>query len=145
MSITIPESHRDLLSGCVHAVMTTLEPDGQPQSSVIWIDYDGEYLLLSTAAERRKARNLQANPNVNIFVLDPENGERWLSVIGELLEATEEDAEVLADALTQRYSGGEKQHFYGDVYAVEKRKTETRVTLKIVPTKVYKDAIFKAD
>ena len=59
MVLPIPDSHRDLLTGAVHAVLTTLMPDGSPQSSVVWADYDGEWVLINTTLERQKGRNMQ--------------------------------------------------------------------------------------
>ena len=48
MAVTIPDTHLDLLLGPYHGVLATMMADGMPQSSVVWVDYDGEYLLLNT-------------------------------------------------------------------------------------------------
>ena len=50
MSLPIPETHRDLLMRPIHGVLTTMMPDGQPQSSLMWCDYDGECARLNTTA-----------------------------------------------------------------------------------------------
>jgi PPOX class probable F420-dependent enzyme len=142
MRVTIPQSHVDLLERPVHGVLTTMNPDGQPQMSVVWVGYDGECLLISTTLERRKGRNMQANPLVNVIVVDPENGARFLEVRGEVVAITEEGAIALADRLAQAYSSGRQQRFYGDVYAPERQFRETRVVVKIAPVKVTTDAIF---
>lgn len=137
----IPDSHCDLLTEPVHAVLTTLMPDGQPQCTVIWLDYDGEYLLVNTTLERRKGRNLQRNPAATVLVVDPANGSRWIEIRGRVATITTEGAEAHADRLTRQYTG--EAHFYGDVYPVERRLTETRVIVKIAPVKVTVDAVFK--
>jgi hypothetical protein len=62
VSITIPASYRDLVNGPRVAALTTVMPDGQPQSSLVWCDYDGECARLNTTRERQKGRNMQANP-----------------------------------------------------------------------------------
>ncbi|MEZ4612131.1 MAG: pyridoxamine 5'-phosphate oxidase family protein [Caldilineaceae bacterium] len=46
---------------------------GVPQVTPVWVDYDGEYVLINTAKGRKKDRNLRANPQVAISVLDPDN------------------------------------------------------------------------
>ena len=141
MTLTIPESHCDLLTEPIHAVLTTILPDGQPQCSIVWVDYDGECLLLNTTLERRKARNMQINRAVNVLVVDPANGSRWIEVRGRVVEMTPEGAEAHADRLTWLYTG--KKRFYGDIYPVERKLTETRVVVKVEPIKVAVDAIFK--
>jgi PPOX class probable F420-dependent enzyme len=141
MTVTIPDTHRDLFSRPVHGVLTTLMPDGTPQSSVVWVDYDGEWVLINTTLERQKGRNMRANPKVTLLVIDPEDSSRWIEVRGRVHEMTKLGAVVHADQLTQRYTG--KQHFYRDIYPPEQKDQETRVIVKIEPFKVSLDAIFK--
>ncbi|MGQ9889825.1 MAG: PPOX class F420-dependent oxidoreductase [Aggregatilineales bacterium] len=138
--VIVPDSHRDLLTQPVHAVLTTMMPDGQPQSSVVWADYDGQHVLLSTTLERQKGRNMQANPKVTLLVVDPHNPKRWIEVQGRVVEMTTDDAEALADRLTQAYT--DKRHFYGDIYPAELRAQETRVIVRIEPVRVSLDAGF---
>ena len=137
----IPLSHCDLLQAPVHAVLTTMMADGMPQSSLVWVDYDGRHILINTTHERQKGKNMQRNPKVALLVVDPKNSSRWLEVRGIVTEITTDDAEAHADRLTQRYTCG--QHFYGDIYPVEQREKETRVIVKIEPIKISLDAIFK--
>lgn len=141
MAITIPNSHRDLLIEPVHAVLTTLMPDGMPQSSIVWADYDGEYVLINTTLERQKGRNMLGNPKVTLLVIDPQNTSRWIEVRGKVIEFDQDHAETHADKLTQCYTG--KKHFYGDIYPVEQKYKERRVIVKIEPFKISLDAIFK--
>lgn len=141
MGEAIPESHCDLLVEPVHGVLTTVMPDGQPQNSIVWADYDGQHVLVNTTLERQKGRNMRANPRVTLLVIDPRDGSRWIEVRGTVVEMTAEGAEAHADRLTQLYTG--KQHFYGDIYPVEQRERETRVIVKILPLKVAVDAIFR--
>jgi len=140
MPPSIPDSHRDLFEQPVHAVLSTLMPDGQPQSSIDWADYSGGYLLVNTTLERQKGRNMCADPRVTLLVIDPKNSSRWVEVRGMVVEVTLVGAEEHADKLTQRYTG--KQRFYGDIYPVGQKLQETRVIVKIEPTKVSLDAFF---
>ena len=141
MAVPIPDSHRDLLVGLLYGVFSTMMPDGQPQSSLVWVDYDGTCVLINTTLERQKGRNMRANPKVALLVIDPQDGSRWIEVRGKVVEIQREGAEAHADKLTQRYTG--KQRFYGDVYPVVQKQKETRVIVKIEPIKVSLDAIFK--
>lgn len=139
--MTIPDSHHDLLTGAVHGILATVMPDGQPQASVVWVDFDGAHILLNTTLERQKGRNMRADSKVTLLVIDPRDGSRWIEVRGRVVEMRRAGAEMHADALTQRYTG--KRHFYGDIYPVEQREKETRVIVLIEPLKVSLDAIFR--
>ncbi len=142
MTALIPETHRDLLVEAIHGVLTTVMPDGQPQSSMVWVDYDGACVLINTTLERQKGRNMQANPKVTVLVIDPKNGSRWVEIRGKVVEICGGlEAELHADKLTRLYD--DKEHFYGDIYPVEQKAKETRVIVKIEPLKVAVDAIFK--
>ena len=142
MTVLIPDTHLDLLQSPVHGVLTTLMPDGTPQSSIIWVDYDGQYVLINTTLERQKGRNMQSNPKVTVLVVDPNDSGRWVEVRGHVKEITRQNAEQHADKLTQRYCHN-RRHFYGDIYPVEQKQRETRVIVKVQPLKVCLDAIFK--
>jgi PPOX class probable F420-dependent enzyme len=142
VSVQIPDTHKDLLIEPINGVLTTMMPDGQPQMSIIWVDFDGEYVLINTTLERQKGVNMRANPKVNVLVIDPKNGSRFLEVRGEVVEITDESAILHADKQTQAYSNNMQQRFYGDVYPVGQQEKETRVIVKISPKKITTDAIF---
>jgi PPOX class probable F420-dependent enzyme len=142
MSVTIPTTHIDLFQKPVHGVLTTLMAGGMPQSSVVWVDYDEEYVLINTTLERQKGRNMQLNPKVSLLVIDPEDSSRWVEVRGHVIEMACIGAEEHADKLTQRYCPG-KQYFYRDIYPPEQKEKERRVIARIQPVKVSMDAIFR--
>jgi PPOX class probable F420-dependent enzyme len=136
----IPASHIDLLLRPVYAILTTMMPDGQPQSSLVWCDYDGAHLLISTTLERRKSQNMLANSKITLLVIDPANSGRYMEMRGEAVGFSQDGAVELADRLTQVYTG--KERFYGDIYAPERQAQETRIVWRIQPRKVNVDAIF---
>lgn len=142
MTVQIPESHQDLLLQPVNGVLTTMMPDGQPQMSIVWTDFDGRHVLINTTLERQKGKNMRANPKVNVLLIDPKNGARFLEVRGEVAEITQEGAIPHADKQTKAYTQNKKQRFYGDIYAVEQQEKETRVIIKILPKKITTNAIF---
>lgn len=110
--------------------------------SIVWADYDGHYVLINTTLERQKGKNMQANPRVNVLMIDPENGALFLEVRGEVTEITQEGAITHADKQTRAYSNNTQHHFYGDVYSEQQQQKETRVIVKISPNKITNDAIF---
>lgn len=137
-AVAIPESHLDLLSRPVHGVLTTIMPDGQPQSSLVWCDYDGECACVNTTLQRQKGKNLLANPKVSLLIVDPENTGRFLSMRGEA-ELVYEGAIEHLNRVTRKYT--KHPQFYGYVHPVEDQARETRVILRIHARKITKDAI----
>ena len=140
MSRPIPASHVDLLTRPIPAVLTTLMPDGQPQSSLMWCDFDGQCARINTTAERRKGRNMRADPRVTLLIVDPDDTSRYIEIRGDV-QLTEEGAIEHLDALTRQYTA--HPHFYGYVYPYEQRARETRLTGCIVATKITLDAIHR--
>jgi PPOX class probable F420-dependent enzyme len=128
----IPDTHKDLVEKPYYAVVTTVMPDGQPQSTVVWADYDGENIRFNTARGRQKDKNLQDNPKVTLVIVDPTNGFHWLEVRG-TAEVTEEGGREHIEALSQKYTG---QKYYGGFNTYSTPENETRVTVRINATKV---------
>jgi len=102
---SIPESYHDLFERKTFAHLATVMPDGTPQVTPVWVDYDAERdrLLVNTARGRRKERNVAANPKVGVSMLDPDDPYRWCSVRGEVTALTEDGAVEHIDALARRY------------------------------------------
>jgi PPOX class probable F420-dependent enzyme len=136
--VVIPASHVDLLTWPVHGVLTTMMPDGQPQSSLVWVDFDGECPLVNTTLERQKGRNMLANDRVSLLVVDPDNGSRFLQVRG-CAELVQAGAAEHLDRVTRKYTS--HPCYYGHVYPEEQRDLETRVIVRIRPSRVTMDAI----
>jgi PPOX class probable F420-dependent enzyme len=140
MSLPIPESHRDLLTRSIHAVLTTMMPDGQPQSSLVWCDEDGECARLNTTRERQKGRNMQANPKVSLLIVDPQDTSRYIEIRGDV-ELVEAGACEHLDQLTRAYT--RHPHYYGYIYPTEQQQRETRIICRIHATKITLDAIHR--
>ena len=79
----VPGSHVPLLTAPVVGVLTTLLPDGQPHSCLVWTDYDGECARVNTTLQRQSGRNLLARPAVSLLVVDPDDTGRYLQIRGE--------------------------------------------------------------
>lgn len=137
-TLPIPASHLDLLVRPICGVLTTMLPDGQPQSSLVWVDVDGHYAQVNTSLERRKGRNLLANPRVSLLLVDPDNTSRFIQIPGDAELITEGALQHL-DELTRKYT--DHPCFYGHVYPVERQARETRVICRIHARRISLDAI----
>jgi PPOX class probable F420-dependent enzyme len=119
-------------------VLTTMGGDGQPQSSLVWVDTDGLCARVNTSLERQKGRNLLANPKVSLLVVDPDDTGHYLQICGDAELVTEGALEHL-DALTRSYT--RHPRYYGYVYPVAQQARETRVTCRIHARRITLDAI----
>ncbi len=140
MSLPIPDSHLDLLTRAVHGVLTTMMPDGQPQSSLVWCDTDGECARVNTTTERQKGRNMLANPRLTLLVVDPDDTTRYIEIRG-TAELVEDGAPTHLDDITCQYTAHPR--YYGYVYPEAQRDRETRLIVRIHATKITLDAIHR--
>jgi PPOX class probable F420-dependent enzyme len=115
-------------------------PGGQPQSSLVWCDEDGECARVNTTRERQKGRNMQANPKVALLIVDPEDTSRYIEIRGEA-ELVEDGALDHLDQLTRAYT--RHPHFYGHVYPIEQQQRETRIICRIHAKKITLDTIHR--
>jgi PPOX class probable F420-dependent enzyme len=136
--MTIPPTHLDLLTRPICGVLTTMGHDGRPESSLVWVDHDGECATVNTTLERAKGRNLLRDPKSTLLVVDPANTGRFIEIRGEA-ELVADGAVTHLDELTRRYTG--HPGFYGYVYPRERQARETRVICRIHPKRIVLDAI----
>ena len=125
MPAGIPEKYLDLLDKKSFAHLATLMPDGAPQSTPVWCDYDGEHVLINSARGRQKDKNMKRNSKVALSLLDPENPYRYLEIRGEIVEITEEGAEEHIDKMANKYLGVDQYPY--------RAAGEVRVLYKIRP------------
>ena len=135
---TVPADHLDLLTRPICGVFTTMGADGQPQSSLVWLDFDGECARVNTTLERQKGRNVRRDPKVSLLVVDPDDTGRFIQIRGEV-ELVFDGAIAHLDALTREYT--RHQWFYGFVYPTETKARETRVICRIHAKRITLDAI----
>jgi PPOX class probable F420-dependent enzyme len=101
----LTDADRAMLEGRNFAHLATVMPDGSPQVSVVWIDVDGDAILVNSAEGRTKTRNIERDPRVALSVYDQENPYRQLMVRGRVVDATHEGAKEHIDALAKKYLG----------------------------------------
>ena len=134
MKNQIPESHRDLVNGPRVAALTTVMPNGQPQTTVVWCSFDGTHVLVNTMRGFRKEKNMRLNPKVTLLCYDPRQPLRSLEVRGTVVEMTEDGAKEHLDGLSELYTG--KKPYFGECVPAALRETEVPVLCKILPTRV---------
>src|SRR6476646_7952770 len=127
---TIPTSHADLLtSKKAFAHVATVNPDGSPQVTPVWIDFDGTHVLINTAKGRVKAKNFAREPRVALSVADPDNAYRYVGIQGRVVEMTENGGDAHIDKMAKKYLG--KDSYPG------RTPGEVRLIVKIAPDKVH--------
>jgi PPOX class probable F420-dependent enzyme len=126
MTGVISEKYLDLFDKKAFAHLATLMPDGTPQVTPVWCDYDGTYVLFNSAKGRQKDKNIRRNPAVALSLQDPDNPYRYLEVRGRVAEITEEGADQHIDKLAKKYLGVEKYpgRQPGEVRVIYKVKPE---------------------
>src|SRR5438094_10152494 len=125
MPDVIPEKFRDLFNKKAFASLTTVMPDGSPQTTPVWCDSDGEHVVFNSAKGRQKDRNVRRDPRVALAIIDPDNPYRYLEIRGRVVEITEEGADAHIDKLAKKYLGVDKYHY--------RQPNEVRVRYKIQP------------
>jgi PPOX class probable F420-dependent enzyme len=118
---------KELLDGRAFAVLATLNPDGTPQTSVIWVARDGDALVFTTHDGRQKARNLRHDPRVSMTVFDPDDPYRTADIRG-TVELIDDPDRSLSFTLTRRYLGQDPPPDPPGSHRLIGRLTPTRVT-----------------
>jgi PPOX class probable F420-dependent enzyme len=88
------------------ATVVTLMPDGRPQALPTWIDTDGEYLLVNTAPQRQRVKNVERDPRVTVLIQSADDAWDWAEVRGHVAEIVGgQVARDHIDSLSQKYLG----------------------------------------
>jgi PPOX class probable F420-dependent enzyme len=131
----IPASHADLVECPPVAALSTVMPDGTPQTSVVWCDFDGTFVRVNTMAGFQKERNMRREPRVTLLCFDPRQPLRYLEVRGMVAEMTTDGAVAHLDRLASKYLGRPVRYF-GDVIPAGFATTEVPVLCRIRPSRV---------
>ena len=108
MGISLPEDLKAVIDARNFAHLVTLDPDGTPQASAMWITREGDQIVFNTAQGRRKWRNMNRDPRVAISISPADKPyENW-SIQGQVAEMRTSDGVAVIDRLAQKYIGREK-------------------------------------
>lgn len=123
-------SERDikLIDGKNFAYLATLLPDGSPHVTPMWVDHEGDVLLMNTAIGRIKQRNITRDPRVSITIVDSNNPYDRIIIHGRVVSQTEQGAEAHIDKLAKKYTGANKYQ--------KASPSEKRIIIKIDPLRI---------
>lgn len=125
-----PALHQ-LATGKNFAAMTTLMPDGQPQTQIMWVHATEDHLIINTETGRQKFRNVERDPRVTVTVFDDANAYAYVEARGRVVATQDgEPAAANIDELSQKYQG--------TPYPAPK---DARVILTIEVDKVHKNNV----
>ncbi len=105
MADTLSARARELISRPVLASLTTLNPDGSPQITPLWVDLEGDDVVFNTARGRVKARNLERDHRVAVSVIDPGDQYNVVTFRGTVIDVTTEGPDEHIDAMAKKYLG----------------------------------------
>lgn len=126
MAVEMSDALKEVLDGPNFAHLTTLDPDGMPQASVVWAMRDGDRIVINTAEKRRKWRNLRRDPRVAISISPEGAPYKNFSIQGKVVEMRTSDGWEVIDQLALQYWGKE----------YPRREGMVRVTVIIEPTRI---------
>ena len=125
MGIKLPEKICELIDDKNIAHFATLNKDGSPHVAPVWIDRDGDTIIVNTTSTRLKYKNVKNDKRVSLSITDYKDPYIWASIIGEVVELSDSEAETHIDKMSQKYLGIPK--FHG------KTPIEPRKIIKIIP------------
>ncbi len=124
---TLPDSFKKLLEDKIEVVVGTVNPDGSPQTSVMWAGYDGDDLLLSTIEGRVKHRNWLRDPRTSVLIFDQRESYGYIEIRGRV-RLTHDGGPELIDRLSQ--------HYYGVPWTGDEGTDHVRVVARLRPERV---------
>jgi PPOX class probable F420-dependent enzyme len=117
-----------LIEGKNFGFLATLMRDGSPQVTPVWVDHEGDLVLVNTSVGRTKQRNTKRDQRVSIAILDGDNPYDRVIIFGRVIAQTYEGAEEHIDKLAKKYIGANKYQ--------KASPTEERIIIKIEPTRI---------
>jgi PPOX class probable F420-dependent enzyme len=127
--VDLPDRLVELMTGRNPCFVTTLMPDGSPQTTQTWVDTDGDHMVINTVQTHQKVRNVRRDPRVSVAVCDAADTSRYFAVRGHVTKITTEGGAEHIELLAQRYTGGPYQWYGG--------RDQIRVVLTITADKIH--------
>ena len=105
MAITLPDRLKDMLDGPNFAHLATVDDDGAPHVTTMWVGRDGDHIIFNTAEGRKKWRNVKADPRVSVAVYDAAMPYVTYTIQGRVVDVTTDGADQVIDDLAKKYLG----------------------------------------
>ena len=99
----IPQKEMNILNSKGMAHVATIGPNGEPQSTPVWFDFDGQYVRISQTKERQKYRNIQRDPHIALSITDPDNPYHYLEIRGKVARIEEDPKKDFINRLSKKY------------------------------------------
>jgi PPOX class probable F420-dependent enzyme len=125
----LPDGFLNLLRKPSPCFITTLMPDGSPQTTETWVDTDGEHVIINTVQTHLKVKNVERDPRVAVAVCDASNPASYYAIRGRVVKMTTEGGVDHIEALSQRYTGGPYAWYGGS--------NQVRVIMSIAVDKIH--------
>jgi PPOX class probable F420-dependent enzyme len=128
MTVPLPATFKKLVDNRAFVTVGTVNPDGSPQTSLLWATYEGDDILLSTIKSRAKYRNWKRDPRASVLVYNPADAQRYVEVRGRVTMTTDGGPELI-DRLSQIYDGTS--------YTGDEGTDHVRVVVRLTPERVH--------
>ena len=128
-SAGIPSALMDLLESDALGHLATVRANGSPHVTPLWVDHDGDTVLVNVRLDRVKAANMRERPEVAISIVDPRNPYRYLAITGRVVSWSEDGWREHMNKLARRYMKVDRYPWFFD--------GEQRAIFRILPTHVY--------
>ncbi len=110
-----------------YAVVAALREDGSPHQTIVWVDWDGDHVLLNLNTWRAKLQHMENDGRVSVLVVDRDDPYRWIGIEGMVVETTEEGAAEHIIKQAGVYLGRDSYDF---------KPGEQRILVRIAPERV---------
>ena len=128
MGVPLPDELKAVIDGKNFAHLTTLDPDGSPHATAMWVARDGDLIVFNTAEGRRKWRNVQQDPRVAISISPAGKPYVNYAIAGKVIDMRTSDGREVIDRLSEKYTGNPVyQHMTPGM---------VRVTIIVEPTRI---------
>ena len=128
MAVQLSEKAKKIIEDKSFAHVATINADGSPQISPVWVEHDGTHVILNSEQTRLKVRNLKRNPAVSVSIQNPADSYQYVEIRGRVVEITPEGGFEGIDRLGKKYMGVDK--YPGN------QPGDVRVQIKIEPTRI---------
>jgi PPOX class probable F420-dependent enzyme len=128
MAVQLTDAQKKFLTDKNFGHIATLNKDGSPQVTPVWVEFDGTHVIVNSEMKRRKGRNLKRDPRVSLSIQDGANPYQYIEIRGRVTQITDKGGAEGIDRLAKKYMGVDKYplNVPGDV----------RVVIRIVPEHV---------
>lgn len=125
----LTDKAKNLIDGKNFASVATVMPDGSPQVAPVWVDRDGDTILLNATVNRQRYKNLKRDPRIAISIYDQNNPYSSVSIRGRAAGITESGAEEHIDKLNMKYNGTPKYPYHSP--------NDARVLIRVEPERIH--------